>query len=132
MTIEQRLEKLERQNRMFKIIIVAISLGCAAIAAAGGSAGEDKVIMAREFRLIDSQGKTRGLFSLEAGGSPVIALFDAKGKNRGSFGLLADGSPFFGLYAAQGKTRGLFSLLADGTQVFGLRDAREKTIWSAP
>jgi len=65
MTIEQRLEKLERQNRMFKIIIVAISLGCAAIAAAGGSAGEDKVIMAREFRLIDSQGKTLGPAILE-------------------------------------------------------------------
>jgi hypothetical protein len=138
MTIEKRLEKLERQNRMFKhlLLLVCMAIGLWLIAASDCGikntlkAGESsKVIESNEFRLIDPKGKIRGVFGLDKDGGPNIYLLDAHGNSRAGVNLVedADGLPAIFLKDAQGKVRGMFCLRLDDSPGIFLKDAQGKT-----
>lgn len=75
-------------------------------AIAQNASKESKTITAREFRLVDSKGKTRGVFSYEEDLGSALALFDTKG------------------------TRILITVTPDGTPGMVLLDANGKTSWS--
>ena len=57
MTIEQRLDRLERQNRFLKGTGAAVLLALMAVALMGAGGAIPDVIRAREFRVIGKDGK---------------------------------------------------------------------------
>ena len=87
MTLEQRLAKLEAQNRRWKrgttagLVIVAAIL-CMAQARPSAPALESRQIVLR-----DAQGRERIRIEVAPDGNPVINMFDQEGRLRSSLGL---------------------------------------------
>jgi len=120
--IEERLGKLERQNRQMKlawlgtlaIAAVVVLAGLAwprgsASAQAGGSA---TVIRATSFVLVVAQGRERATLEMYEGG-PRLALNDANGKTRVGLGEFSDG-PTLALLGATGKLRAMLVAVPGG------------------
>ena len=122
--IEERLGKLERQNRRMKLA----GLGAVVIAGAFalmGQAGRvhPSTITATGFVLVDAQGRERAKLEMYKG-VPMLILYDAKGKPRAGLGVFSDG-PKLGLYDANGKVRAALAAFSDGPGL-GLYDAKGK------
>jgi hypothetical protein len=84
--LSNRIAKLERQNRFWKIGGVLAALALAALVAIGVRAQEfrgpmqrAKVIEAEEFVLTDANGVTKGEFSTKDG-NPILQLYGPTGK----------------------------------------------------
>lgn len=84
--LANRIAKLERQNRFWKISGVLAALALAALLAIGVRAQEwprhaqrAKLIEAEEFVLTDASGVTKGEFSTKDG-NPVLQLYGPTGK----------------------------------------------------
>lgn len=81
-TLEQRMLKLERRLRMYQIAVVAIIIaGCFfALTAFNGKTNAPDLIQAKEFQVVDNQGKV--LISLKKDvDAGAIKLFDETGSN---------------------------------------------------
>jgi hypothetical protein len=136
--IAARLLKLERQNRRFKQLGVAVLIASTSLIAMG-QAPSKKIIEANEFILRDDSGKVRARLSMTvpegaATGFPSVAqltLSDEKGKNRVavSGGTSSEtlsfvqreprsGVPGFSVFDEQGRARGYFiETNGDGSSV---------------
>jgi hypothetical protein len=96
----ERLEKLERQNRRFKLAGVVALIALGALVLMGQTQPEGRTIRAGEFDLVDASGRVRAKLGLDdKGKSPALDLYDAHG-----FAVAT-------LYASVGRTGGL--LLGD-------------------
>ena len=88
MTIEQRLEKLERQNKwMRRIGAVAVALVAAVFLMGQGKEKEPPDLIVKSLTVVDKDGKVRA--RLEVGpsvplevGQPQLTLFDQNGQRR--------------------------------------------------
>ena len=87
------------------------------------AADQRKVISAQEFRLVDSKGKTRGVFGIR-NGSPHLDMFDAKGTPRAFLFLTKHGSPMLGMSDAKGTLRAALALGQHGSPDLGMDDAK--------
>lgn len=94
-----RVGRLERQNRRMKLLGAAVLISGAAALVMAADKAEDRapepaqarVIEARQFRVVDSQGRER--ISLGMGGEgPVVRLYDEGGKPRVGLGMTSEGS----------------------------------------
>ena len=115
MSLEQRIEELERQNRRIKraglltvvgvlaATLLYVGLQATSRAIAQGRT-ESKVIEATEFRLVDRSGKLRAALGM-ANGEPGLVLYDKDGKARASLELGKNGEPALTLYDKDGKAR---------------------------
>jgi hypothetical protein len=105
--MEERLDRLERENRRLKRAGVVVLALIGAVVLMGHVVGE-KVIEAERFVLLDSSGQPRAVLAVAKSGSGLY-LYDEKGKLRA----------------------GLVGGTADGT---GLRvyDQKGKLAWKAP
>jgi hypothetical protein len=56
-----------------------------------------EVVAAREFRLVDQNGRMRFSLQLDERGEFTLSLYDAQGALRGSFGMTAEGRPAISL-----------------------------------
>ncbi|HUT55218.1 MAG TPA: hypothetical protein VM658_17645 [bacterium] len=160
MTIEHRLEKLEKENRMLKRLFVLAMVGLVvwlivypdkSLKAESSS----KVIEATAFHLVDSSGKTRGLFNVSSAGLVQIGLFDGKKKPRTllavssngdsslifsnskgqesiELSLSSDNTSSFVFFDTKNKSRLLFGVAPSGTTGMGIKDSYGNIIWSAP
>jgi hypothetical protein len=118
--------------------------GAPAMAQAGGAVQE--VVRAKEFALIDDEGRTRaqlgrnsngcfgawvfdaageGRLSLTVGpdGYPAMLLYDAAGKAQVRLGANPDGSSYLSVLHAAGKAQARMAVLPDGTPYLALADA---------
>src|ERR1043166_330449 len=76
-----RLEKLERQNRVFKILGVLIILAGGAMLLMGARPME--VLQAERFVLVDPSGQTAATLGLDGSGRPGLSIKDkVTGKER--------------------------------------------------
>lgn len=64
----------------------------------------EQVVVAREFRLVDRQGKTRAALKFSPSSGPSLAMIDESGKARAALGLLGDGTPFLGMLDKNGQS----------------------------
>jgi hypothetical protein len=69
------------------------------------AAAAPRMITAQKFLLVDSHGKTRGLFSVTPKGVAQVAVFDGTGTLRAGLGVGSDGAPALGIYNHDGKPR---------------------------
>ena len=118
-TTEERLEKLERTTRRYRLalagpgiavlagVVIWVAIRCVSPAQAQNPVGAGKVIRARQFILEDENGETRAALYVDKDG-PTLGLTDEKGQARAM------------LYV--GKVG----------PVLGLLDEKGKSIWRAP
>ena len=145
MSIEQRLEKLERQNKwMRRIGGVAVALVAAVFLMGQGKEKElpdlevqSLTVKAKDGRitkitggdmtLIDANGETRASLCTSKGGVASLGLNDDSGRYRVALILPKDGAPGFYLRDRIGRFRALLSLLKDGSPSLRLTDKDGKT-----
>lgn len=79
-TLEERLTRLERQNRRLRAgVLTLLALG--GLGAAGVAMGSGHDVEARQFRVTDSQGRTRAVL-----GPGSLVLYGEDGKKTASLG----------------------------------------------
>ncbi|MHC4670534.1 MAG: hypothetical protein ACYTFD_19290, partial [Planctomycetota bacterium] len=94
MTTEQRLERLERENRWMR----RIGAVCLALVAAVFLMGQEKAkelpdLEVGSLKVKDKDGKVRVFLRPEGRGSPALTLLDRDGQRRAVLSVHPDGSP---------------------------------------
>ena len=139
MTIEQRLERLERQNRWMKRIGALGLAVAAAVLLSGQAKGKDlQDLKARSLTLIDANGKNRvvladSLTLIDPYGRNRVVLadyglrvLDINGKTRATLFARGDGSSSLDLYDRNGKMLMALRALRDGLPSLALWDKNGK------
>ncbi len=114
-TLTQRLNRLERENRWWKVlgIVSAAVLGLVVLTGATGSKVADEV-RARKFTVVDNKGRTRGMLGMKAreGLEPgvLLELVDSDQKLR----VQLRGSGGLGFYDSKERMRIELSLIEFG------------------
>ena len=129
MTIEQRVAKLERQNRWMKRG-GGLALAAFACVVLMGQ-GKPKELPDLDVRslTVRGAGKSRVTFG-QTEGKPYLALHDKRGETRVLLTLLtADGMPVLDFRDRMGENRARLGLLVDGSPGFKMYDAKRKVIW---
>jgi hypothetical protein len=91
MTLEDRIERLERGNRRWRALACGLAAVLVVIILLGSEAGEDNVVVATEFRLVDGDGVVRAKLGLTETGGPGLSLLDQRGKVRAQFAVVESG-----------------------------------------
>jgi hypothetical protein len=81
----------------------------------------NKIVDAREFRLLDKEGRVRAKIFLEDD-EPKVALFSKDDKKRAAIGLLPTGEAGVALYDERGSYHFLINVSASGTPDLSVRD----------
>jgi hypothetical protein len=149
--LEQRLARLENQNRRWKNgagVLTAIGFACLALGTASVRS-RAKLVEATEFRLVDEKGTVRAAISAGRGGasisvnngagrtratlavgddgSPRLDLLDRTDAVRASIRLAGDGSPDLVFNDGSKHARGRFRVGPDGSAKIDLADEAQKT-----
>ena len=131
----KRMEKLEGQNRRWRLIGLGIAL-CVTVLLVAGASKAPRTIEAEKIVLRDSHGRARLTIGTPAFAGaaidvdpdvPVIWMTDDNGADRAM--LTTDG-----IFFANGKSRPIVSLRSDSNGTSGLKfyGADGKVSWSAP
>ncbi|MHC4549797.1 MAG: hypothetical protein ACYTEZ_13575 [Planctomycetota bacterium] len=132
MTLEQRVDQLERQNRwMRRIGAVGLALVAAVLLMGQDRAKDLPDLKVRSLTVRDLGGKERAALFTAADGSPFLTLADKDGTIRAMVSSSAVGAAL-NLYDKNGKTRARLGTAADGSPSLTLYDAKDKVIWKAP
>lgn len=129
-TLLNRLEKVERENRGFKIAGSLALLGAAGALFLGLAAPPAKTLEAELFIVRDAQGKARMLLSVGDEG-PALTLLDNNGKLRVNLGVDKDG-PALDLLDAAESPRAQLMITEDQGPRLNLYDAKGSQISFRP
>ena len=156
--IDQRLARLERQNRYLQFLfVISFLFGASTLAfllteRRGKAEG---VISARGFEVVDGQGRKRATFGLTEKDEPMLALNSSDNDKTALISIRPEGPPFIvltdvktygslSLYGPGGdwsagihltsdaKQLGEMFVSKDGVPSLTLRDKEGKTLWKAP
>ena len=145
MTTEQRLERLERENRwMRRIGAVGVAVALGALAAAllvergpaqthqPSQLGEEfPDLEVRSLTVKDEDGKARVCLAT-GGGVALMTLLHKDGKSGVALTATPLGAAAVNLIDKDGKPRATLGTLADGSPALRLLNAKGKVIWKAP
>lgn len=149
MSIEDRIERLERRCRRMTTLLVAITSAAALVVLAGAAAREDR-IETQELTIVDQDGNARirlgyhengyGIRILDAMEELHAGMFDADGgagvrivKGEGDIRLIAIPSGGFGLSLRESGRRPQALLgITDGEATLKLADKDGKVLFHAP
>jgi hypothetical protein len=99
MTTEQRLERLERENKwMRRVGAVGVAVVAAVVLMGQEKAESLPDLEVRSLRLKDKDGKVRAMLSLGLLGSPSLSLHAKDGMPRASLRVSSDGWPILSLW----------------------------------
>jgi hypothetical protein len=152
--LEERISKIDRQNKNFKVIGVISLLLITILIITGTKAIKNKTVTAENFVIVDSEGEIRGgLGILPKDGEPALMLFgrgqkakallkmtpkgplltfyDEKEKARISASIL-DSGILFSLTNNEGKPSVDIAVASDGSPGMLLRDKNGKVMFAAP
>ena len=91
MTLEQRVEKLERQNRWFKRgAALVVALAACGTLMAQKKEEEPRDLMVRSLQVIDGEGRIRCALRSDPQGMTGLHVLDRTGQLRASLGVLDD------------------------------------------
>jgi len=126
LSLLRRLEKLERQNRAFKIagLLALLVMGSLLLIAARPL----NVQTAEKFIVVDSTGRTIAVLGPDADGLPGLSIKDtSSGKERAWLGLWNKGQEVsLGFYDRNSKERSRLGILANGITRLNIDDASGK------
>jgi len=123
--LAQRLARLERQHRLFKLGALII-LAVVAAALALGAATRAKTVEAEGFVLRDAQGKVRAELLTDPVFGPRLRLREANGKVRLELALKGTTGPYLSLRDANGNDRATLDAFA-GNPGLALFDSNAKS-----
>ena len=122
--IKQRLDRLERENRWWKVLgVVAVAaLGLVVLTGATKSEVADE-IWAKRIVLVDEAGRVRiELDTTRDDNFPFFRLTDKGGHNRITLGMKPDESPGLNLYNKAGKRGATLAMLSDYSSILSFYD----------
>lgn len=128
MTVEERLERLERQHRWWRRLGAAGTAAVAFVLLAGQGDAKPVVVEANAFVLRDAQGRKRGELSLFGPVTPALRLFDEAGECEA--GLL--GGPATQLHLAKAATHVTLSVGKGGKPFFSWDRRKPLKVEGAP
>lgn len=102
--VNERLSKLERQNRRLRLGIVAAGVIAGALVLTGALPSTPQTVTAQKFVLFDLADKIRAELGV-VDGSPGLLLSDVTGMPRASLALFKSGEP--ALVSARTESRAL-------------------------
>ena len=124
--LTKRIEKLERQNRWFKIgaMVALLAVGSLVLIAARPV----NVQTAEKFVVVDSSGRTIAVLGPDAQGLPGLSIKDiSSGKERAWLGLWNKGDEVsLGFYDRNSKERSRLGILASGITRLNIDDENGK------
>ena len=131
MTVEERVERLERRNRQLLVLVGAMLVVVVYVAGAGrvataqpGSATLEEVVT-RTVRIVNDRDETRAFLT-----GNLLWLSDEKGAARMTLSTVLD-APSLSMSDSDGVERVLLQI--DGGQPsFNLLDEMGETLWRAP
>ena len=142
LTITQRLEKLERQNRRLKFagIVLLLVIGSAALMAAKPAGPAGTTVQATKFVLMDSAGKEVAILGMDTKDRPGLSIMDSSGKERAWLGFWGgtgsttskSSQPGVGFYDENNKERAWIGIADNSTPRAVLFDKDHKETWSTP
>jgi len=105
LTLTERLDRLERENRRWRRAGTGVLIVIAAFALMGQAiqGRVPKAMEAERFVLRDTGGRVRAALGMEADGSVGLWLLDSAGKTRAGVGVSREGSPVMALADQTGK-----------------------------
>jgi hypothetical protein len=126
-SIEERLERLEKQNRWLRMLVLALIFlagGGVMLSVVSGVRAQapawKRTVEAGKFVLRDSSGKTRAMLGMIPTG-PVLRMYDTSGTPRAALSVSEVGAGL-GLYDTSGQMRAVLDMFA-GNQNLTLLDA---------
>jgi hypothetical protein len=129
MTTEQRLARLERENRwMRRIGAVGLALVAAVFLMGQEKAKDLPDLEVRSLTVKDKDGKVRAVLGTDADG-PALKLSDEDGRTRAALDVL-DGEPSLTLKDKDGKAGALLFTAADGSPGLARKPTAPRT-WSS-
>lgn len=128
MSMMERLERLEQQNRWFKGIFISMSLVISSFVLMGQSSPLVQEVKAQKFSLYDASGKNRGMF-FARDGQAILILSDPNGEPRITLAVGKDGAPGIGLSDKGDKVRAEISVAKGNPRLALLsREERERIL----
>ncbi|MFN0243148.1 MAG: hypothetical protein ACKVWV_09685 [Planctomycetota bacterium] len=112
--LSNRLDRLERENRRWKRVVVGVAGSVAALGVLAMATPVCDVITGERLVLRDSSGRQRFMIDAYQQGTPTIVWNDASGKAIARFGLENDGLARITYFDAHGKVRACERVGADG------------------
>jgi len=155
-TLEMRVARLERENRLLRRLGAGIVLAVASAGFLGATPNTvSECVRTRELQVVDASGQALVKIGQPADGSTIIGMNDREGNFKAALSVEADGSPNLMLGSSdatqpqvtlaalasgeagllvsdqQGHLRAVLSCQANGSPNVILKDARGKTLWQA-
>jgi len=127
-SLEQRIERLECQNRWMKRTLGGVLLVLASVVAMGQAASTQspEVLTARKLRIVDQLGRERIVLTALEANAPCLTLLDAKGNPVGGFIKLDSGLAGMALFhKGSRKLRVLIGDAHDGSHGMCIYDKEE-------
>ncbi len=112
-TVEQRLERLERSNRRWRGLVVALLTGAVALTLTCANIPDAGIVTAEEIQVVDAEGNIRIRLGADEDGRWGLRLFDTAGTLRGDLVTVADGGVGLNLYDARESVRAAISMAND-------------------
>jgi len=133
-TLEERMERLEWQNRRLRLAVAGVLAVVVALVCVAATRPAPKVLLAQGFLLVDARGKGRAGLAMLPDGCPALSFLGDKRKGKGGvlLSLLPEGGARLQFLDDKGRGRAGVGLLPDGTPGLALLDAKGKAIWMAP
>ena len=124
MSIEERVARLERQNRRLKqgLAAVVLVVAGAVIMGATKQTGLGETIEAQAFVVKDKSGKIRALLGVSKSSEPTLQFYDKDGKWRAILGVNKDAEPTLQFYDKDGKRRAALGVTKDDESTLRLLD----------
>src|SRR4051812_7778776 len=125
-SVMQRMERLERQNRFFKIAALLLLMAVASVFLV--AARPANVVTAERFVVQDASGKTIATLGVDPDGLPGLSIKDpTTGKERSWLGLWNKGQEVsLGFFDQNAKERSRLGILANGITRLNIDDDNGK------
>lgn len=125
--MNERLDRLERENRHVKRVGVAALATITAVILTGQAAPPraPKVVEADEFVLRDGKGAVRAMLGFR-GGAPLLSFYDEEQTLRVGLGFTPAGLPTVAILSKDGNIRSSLTVLANDTTALYLYDQNER------
>jgi hypothetical protein len=131
-SIEARISKLERLNRLYLIGICILISVIVCIVSIGAANPVQDNIRTKSVTIVDDQDVERGRFGVGLDGRMSLEFRDPDGVLRALMGVKTNGSPCLNFYDAVQKTRVDLSFDPQGVLAFTLFDKNGKESFTAP
>ena len=122
MSMEQRIESLERSLARTRRLNLGLLLGLSALVV-GGARSEPEVLTARELVIVDGEGRRRVMLTGDDQGMAGLRIFDEDGVSRISSGVAANNASYTQWFDSQGRSRLAALCSQTGESSFQWRDA---------